>query len=111
MRLPHKHYTPNKRKNFLPTLLFIILLWLMLFGIIYFLSPNNFFFVILFFLTLTLALTFTLSIILGNTRRGVIISISLSLFLILRYLGIGSLLNFILILAITVLIELYFNLR
>lgn len=96
------------RKNFLPTLLVAILLWLGVVSIIYFVEPDTFGIFTVFFFLVFLALLFTLSLLFAHTRRGALIAVGLTLFLILRYLGIGNILNFLLILGIAVTVELYF---
>lgn len=100
-----------KRKNFLPTLLLTILFWILLGALVYFVDPGIFGVVPLFFVTLFVALLFTFSLVFANSRRGLLASLSLSLFLILRYLGVGNWLNLVLILAIASCIELYFSLK
>jgi len=96
------------RKNFLPTLIVTILFWLGSFAIIYFIEPNTFGIIILFFIMLFLSLLFTFATIFANTRRGIIISLSLIFFLFLKYLGIGNILNAILILGVAITTEVYF---
>lgn len=96
-----------KRKNFLPTLLITVFLWFVLGGVIYFVDPDTFGAVPLFFATFFTASLFTFSLIFASSRRGLISSISLSLFLILSYLGVGNILNLILIVAIAICIEIY----
>jgi len=98
-----------KRKNFLPTLLITVLLWLLLAGLVYFVDPGNFAAVPVFFVLLFTALLFTFSLLFTNTRRGLIGSVSLSIFFVLAYLGVGNILNLLLIVAIAVSIELYFG--
>lgn len=100
-----------KRKNFLPTLLLTILFWVLLGSLIYFVDPKTFGVVPLFIITFFTCLLFTFSLIFVSSRRGLIISLSLSLFLILAYLGVGNVLNLILILAIASCIEIYFSLK
>lgn len=100
-----------KRKNFLPTLLLTILFWFLLGALIYFVDPGTFGVVPLFFITFFVALLFTFSLIFANSRRGFLASLSLSLFSILMYLGVGNWLNLGLILAIAVCIEIYFSLK
>lgn len=97
-----------KRKNFLPTLLITIFLWSLLAGLIYFVDPDTFGALPLFFILLFASFLFIFSLLFASTRRGLITSISLSLFSVLLYLGVGNILNLILILAIAVCIELYF---
>lgn len=100
-----------KRKNFLPTLLLTILFWILLAALIYFVDPGTFGVVPLFFITFFVALLFTFSLIFANSRRGLLISLSISLFLVLMYLGIGNWLNLALIVAIASCIEIYFSLK
>lgn len=96
-----------KRKNFLPTLVLTLLLWIATGFLVYAIDPFSFAAVPAFFVLIFLALLFTFSLIFANTRRGLVVSISLILFLILRYLGIGNILNFLLIAGIATAIELY----
>ncbi len=96
-----------KRKNFLPSLIANLLLWASLGFIIYFLDPFSFGAIFLFFIVLFLSLLFTTALIFGNTRRGLLLSIIIALFLLLRYFGIGNILNLILIIGLGVTIELY----
>ena len=100
-----------KRKNFLPTLLLTILFWILLGSLVYFVDPEVFGVIPLFFITLFVVLLFTFSLIFANSRRGFLLSLSLSLYLVLMYLGVGNLLNLALILAIAVCVELYFTLK
>ena len=98
-----------KRKNFLPTLLVTIILWLLLGGLVYFVDPNTFGALPAFFILLFASFLFMFSLLFASTRRGLITSLSLSLFSILLYLGVGNVLNLFLILAIAICIELYFG--
>jgi len=98
-----------KRKNFLPTLLITIFLWLFLGSLIYFIDPDTFAAVPLFFVLIFSCLLFTFSLIFAGGRRGLIGSVSITLFLILAYFGIGNILNLLLMVAIAVCIELYFG--
>jgi hypothetical protein len=97
-----------KRKNFLPSLIFTIILWVALGAVAYFVDPSTFGAIYLFFLLVFFSLLFTFSLLLGSTRKGLILSISLTIFLILRYFGVGNILNLVLILALGVTAELYF---
>jgi len=99
----------NKRKNFLPTLVVTIILWVVIGGLIYFADPHSFGVIPLFLVLVYVATMFTFSIIFAQTRRGIITASALTLFLILRYLGIGNVLNLLLILGLSLAIEYYFN--
>src|SRR3989344_7609865 len=96
-----------KRKSFLPTLLLMILLWGLLCGLIYFIDPSTFAAVPLFFVLVFSCFLFTFSLIFAGSRRGLITSSSLTLFLVLAYLGVGNILNLLLIVAIAVCVEIY----
>lgn len=96
-----------RRKNFLPSLVIIVLLFLGLFSIVYFTDPGLDAFVILFFINLFLFLFFLLSLIFTNSRRGFIASTCITIFLILRLFGIGNILNAILISSLGIIVEIY----
>jgi hypothetical protein len=100
-----------KRKNFLPSLIFTLLLWIGLGLVVYFVDPQTFGGIYLFFFLVFVSLLFTFSLIFTSSRRGLILSIVLTIFLVLRYFGVGNILTFILILALGVTIELYFARR
>lgn len=112
MRSPRHNYTKRteqklKRKNFLPSLVITIMLWVLMGGVVYFIDPQVFGGVLLFFVVLFLCILFTGSLIFTSTRRGLIISSSITFFLILRYLGVGNIINLLLIVAIAVCVEIY----
>lgn len=99
----------KKRKNFFPTLIAIFITWGLIAFIIYFIEPENFGAVPLFFLTAFFAFLFTFSTILANTRRGIVFAIGLTFLLILRFFGVGNILNFLLIFGVAVSVEYYFT--
>ncbi|MFC1710295.1 hypothetical protein ACFL0F_01370 [Patescibacteria group bacterium] len=99
----------SQRKNYLPTLFAILILWSALIGIIYFTDPYSFGIIPIAVLLFFLAILFTASTITINTRRGFIIALSSTLFVVLRYFGIGNILNFFLITGIAMAIDLYFT--
>ena len=116
MRVPRPNYNSHreqilKRKNFFPTLLITVLLWLLLGAFVYFVDPGTFGMVPLFFVTIFVSLLFTFSLLFANSRRGLVITIGLTFFLLLSYLGVGNILNLILIVAIATCIELYNHLQ
>lgn len=96
-----------KRKNFLPTLLLIILLWLLMGALIYFVDPASFGALPAFFILVFASLLFTFSLIFANSRQGLILSSAIALFLILSYLGVGNILNVLLLSGVAISIELY----
>ncbi len=87
----------KERKNYFPTLAAIVFLATAISGIVYFTDPYTPLVVVLFFILLFVLLLLTLSALLSNTRRGIIASIVITLFLILRVLGIGNIVNLILL--------------
>jgi hypothetical protein len=98
----------KKRKNFFPTLLVTIVLWAIVGLWIYFIDPDVFAAIPLMLFLVFLALLFTLSTLLGNTRRGFILALGTVSFLILRLLGIGNILNALLLLGLLTTVEFYF---
>lgn len=97
------------RKNIVWLIMLIFLLWLGLAGMIYFIEPSTFLAIPVFFLAFFIACLFTLSLLFSNTRRGVLASCGILAFLILRYLGVGNILNLLLISAIVIATEFYFT--
>lgn len=87
------------RRNFLPTVIVNLLLWITCGLIVFFLDPNNNFkfqifnfkfliypHIILFLFALTLSLTLSLALLLANTRRGFLLAILIVSVLIIRLL-------------------------
>ena len=110
MKLKQKREREVKlRKNFFPTLLVIVVFWLTLGSIIYFVDPESFGAIPLFFLILLFALLFTTSTLFANTRRGLTITIAIILFLILRSFGVGNIINFLLIFGLAIVFEIFYQ--
>ena len=99
----------QRRKNFFPSLIFTLVSWLLIAYLVYSVDPSSPFVITIFFILLFIALLFTFSIIFTNTRRGLTAAIVLTLFLSLRYYGVGNILNFILIVALTIASDIYFT--
>lgn len=105
----------RRRKNFFPTLVLIFFFWTTL-GLIFFyvepelikdfLIPGLY---LPFFFNLFWALFFTLAIIFINSRRGLIFSLGLIIFLILRLKGLGNILNAFLIMALVGALDYHFT--
>jgi hypothetical protein len=70
------------------------------------LSPGS---VQLFFVSIFLSLFFTLSLLFSNRRRVFTLTLSIIFFLILRYFGIGNIINILLIIGLTITTEVYFS--
>ena len=104
----------RRQKNFLPTLIFIILLWAAFGFIVYFVDPPIVRDILVpgaylpFFANLFLALFLTLAFIFANTRRGLITSMGITSFLILRMSGLGNWLNLALIIGISLALDRHF---
>lgn len=97
----------RKRRSFWPTLVLTVLLVGVLAGLIYFVDPGAAGAVPAFFILTFLFLLFGFSLLFANSRRGLLIASDLTILLILRYFGIGNILNLLLILGITASIEAY----
>ncbi|CAN5343290.1 hypothetical protein BH10PAT1_BH10PAT1_2090 [soil metagenome] len=98
----------EKQKSIIPKIILTIILWLSLLFIILFFDPDTFLILPLFFLIVSLALFFTFSLILKNKRRSLLISLTLLILLIFKFLGIANIINIILILGISISVETYF---
>ena len=94
------------RKNFFPTLAVSLVLWLLIHLLIYFVEPDTFGALFFFFALSFAALFFTFSLAFANSRRGLVAAVALTLFLVLRFFGVGNILNFILITSLAVILEL-----
>jgi len=96
------------RKKFWLILAIALILWSGVFFLVYFTDPFSFGKIPLFFIILLLATYFTSSLLTESTRRGLTVSISLTLFLLLRYFGIGNVINLLLIAGLALSFEYYF---
>lgn len=99
----------KERKNYLPTLGIILILWLSLAWIFFFIDPNTPWAVPLFFFILLSAVSFTLSVLFGNTRRGILTGIFTTIILVLRMFGVDNLLNILLLAGGLIAFEVYFS--
>jgi len=99
------------RKNFFPTLAITILLWIFTFALVYFVEPDIPLIMPVFFVLVFSAFLFTFSTALANSRSGLILSSAVTIFLFLRYLGVGNVINLILIVGIVISIEVYYYRR
>ncbi len=99
----------RKRKNFFPMLLVVFLSWGGVISIIYFVDPYSFGATLALFSLVFIALLFTFSVVFANSRRALITTFGIVLFLILAYLGIGNILNLFLIAGVLISIEVYLS--
>lgn len=98
----------KRRKNFLPALLLVFLFWLIFIYFIISFPPANSLLITLFFMLLFLPIFITLSLALGNSRRGLLLSLGFIIFLFLKQIQQVHALNIILLLSILLSIEIYF---
>ncbi len=95
------------RKNILPSAVITILLWIAVATIVFFVDPSKTGAVVVFITTLFFTLFFTLSILFVSSKRGLIAASGLGIFIILRYFGLGNILNFFLIAGICIAVGIY----
>jgi hypothetical protein len=93
----------------LPSLIITVILWFLVGFLIYFVDPSFPLAIPGFFLLVFFTLLFTFAAIFAHSRRGLLTAFGITIFLILRFYGIGHILNFVLILALILCIELYFS--
>jgi len=99
----------KRRKNFFPTLIVIFILWGFIAALIYLVDPTNFGVIPVFFILFFFSSFLTFATLFANTGRGALVSAGLTLFLILRYLGVGNVINLLLIFGVLLSLELYFS--
>lgn len=99
----------NKPVHAVPILTIIasILLWPSLLFMIYFTDPTITGIIVFFFLLFFISTFVTISIFFKRTSRKIIISSGVTLFILLRYLKIGNIINFFLLLAVMIIILTY----
>lgn len=110
MTLPH-------RRSFLPALVMALVCWVLFGWLVVFVDPASvrdlilpgsylpFFFLVFFAVFLSAALLF------GHRRRGFLLAVGVSVFLWLRLVGLGEVLNAILLGAFLLVLELWFSAR
>lgn len=103
----------KRRKNYLPTLLLIVILWGLLGLMIHFVEPEMVKdllipgFYLPFWLLFFPASFLTLAVFLNNSHRGLIVSLGITVFLILKIYQLGNILNLCLISGIIIAIDRY----
>jgi len=101
----------KRRKNYLPSLALALVLWVLFFSMIVYVEPDLVKDVFVqglylpFFLLFIPACFLTLALMLGNTRRGFLITVGLTIFLLLRVFELGNVLNLFLISGIVIAID------
>lgn len=101
--------TEVKEKSKIPAIVIAFISSVLLLVFILFLDPQSFGIIPLFFLICFVAVFFTLTLLLKSTFRGLLYTTAGMLFLILRYFGIGNVLNLILIVGIVISIEIFIS--
>ncbi|OGM31410.1 hypothetical protein A2803_05505 [Candidatus Woesebacteria bacterium RIFCSPHIGHO2_01_FULL_44_21] len=101
----------KKRKNFFPFLIFTIILWFIFTLIIIFIDPEKKGALELFITSVFFANFFTFSLILGKARRGFFVAGGITFYIFLRYLGVGNLINLLLIIGVITAFEFYLSKR
>ncbi len=105
----------KRRKNYFPTLVLILLLWSLLGLMLVYVEPELVKDVLVpglylpFFLLFFPASFFSLALLLANTRRGLIASLGLSVYLVLRIYQLGNLLSLLLIVGIVIAVTRYLD--
>ncbi len=105
----------KRRKNYLPTLVLIVVLWSLLLSMITYVEPELIKDILVpglylpFFLLFLPASFFSLAVFLANTRRGFLVSLGLTGYLVLRVYELGNVLNLLLIIGIVVAIDRYLD--
>lgn len=97
------------RKNFIATFLLTVFLWAT-WTIFFLLVPPEYFLTPLAFLLISfLAVLFTFALLFANTRRGLLVALGVTVFMILRYFEIGNYLNLLLLAGIFLSLEYYLS--
>jgi hypothetical protein len=107
--------TKKRHKNYFLTFVLILIFWVITGFIVGFVEPELVRDILIprsylvLFAPLFLALLLTTSVLLANTRRGLVITCVVISFLILRLHELGNLLNLILLVGLAAAIEYYFT--
>lgn len=99
----------KQRRNFLPTFLFSLLLWALVFYFLVSFPPLNFWYILVFYVVFFLSTLITISLLLGHTRRGLLFSLGIVSFLVLNQIKQAHLLNYLLFGGLFLSIELYLS--
>lgn len=104
-----------RRKNYFPTFVLIAVLWSLLALMIILIEPNLIKDILIpgsylpFWLIFFPAVFFTSAIVWGNSRRGLLTTIGICLYLLLQIFGFGNFLNLILIFGMLIAVDRHFN--
>lgn len=109
--IQRRHKEITIRKTALPIVLMICTLWVGIFIIIGFVDPQTLLILPVLFSLIFVALFLTISFLSSNTRRGLLYSLAIIVFLTFRYVGIHSLVVVVVLCGITLLVDLYLSKR
>jgi|SRR3989344_9168669 len=98
----------RSRKNFFLTTILTIFLWICWAAVFFLIPPEYFLTPFLFLLLSFFVVLFTSSLIFANTRRGLLTTIGVILYMVLSFYGLGNYLNAFLIAGVLVASEYYF---
>lgn len=107
----------REKKNLLPLIVLTVIFWGMLGAMIVLVDPlviRDFPIVSAyfgFFLTLFLAVFFMVTLIMNNTRRGLLVSVGVTVFFVLRLIRLGNVVNAVLLFSLLGVIDFYFSNR
>lgn len=90
----------------MPTLVLIFILLFAIVGLIYFTDPSPFL-IFLFFVLFFAFSFFVFALLLANSKRAILVSTILALFLLLIFYGVGNILNLLLLIGMGVVVEIY----
>lgn len=104
--------TAKKRKNFFPAVALNLLFWLGWLAVIILIPPESLLAIFIFYLLLFAALLLTFSLLFANSRRGLLLSLFIIGFLVLKQLKLATILNLFLLSGLLTGLEVYsINLR
>ena len=105
----------KRRKNYLPSLVLVLVLWGLLLAMIVYVEPVLVKDILIpglylpFFMLFMPASFLTLALMMANTRRGLLASLGITGFLVLRVYELGNVLNFLLITGMVIAIDRYLD--
>lgn len=99
----------RRRKNFLPTLVVAIFLWIVWAVIFFFVPPEGLLIPVVFLLVTFLAVFFIGALLFANTRRGLLAAIGVLIFMGLNFYGAGNYLNAVLLAGLLLAAEYYLS--
>ncbi len=99
----------KRRKNYFPTLTITLLLWLISVIIFVFVNPTSFTIIAPFVIMITLALFFTFSLLLGNSRSGLFATLIIVSLVLLKRMNTLSIFSGVIVVAVLTTVNLLFK--